>query len=81
MSFTTKSLIVSAAVALAMAATLTLRSKESPAQHPQLTPAQLADMAQQRPAKPEPPRVSAPVNDPSDLPPPPDDDPEDGNGS
>jgi len=80
MSFTTKSLIVSVAVALVMAATLTLRSKQSPAQHPQLTPAQLAEM-KPAPSKPEASRQSAPVNDPSDLPPPPDDEIEDGNGS
>jgi hypothetical protein len=80
MSFTTKSLIVSVAVALLMAATLTLRSKQSPAQHPQLTPAQLAEM-KQSPSKPEASKQSAPVNDPSDLPPPPDDEIEDGNGS
>jgi hypothetical protein len=82
MSFTTKSLIVSVAAVLVMAATLTLRGKESPASvHAQLTPAQLAELRPPPPAKPEQPRVSAPVNDPSDLPPPPDDDPEDGNGS
>ena len=81
MSFTTKSLIVSTAVALVMAATLTLRSKESPAQHPQLTAAQLAEVRPPAPSKPEPPKVSAPVNDPSDLPPPPDEEIEDGNGS
>jgi hypothetical protein len=81
MSFTTKSLIVSVAVALVMAVTLTLRSKQSPAQHPQLTPAQLAEVKPPPPSKPEASKQSAPVNDPSDLPPPPEDEIEDGNGS
>ena len=81
MSFTTKTLIASTAVALILAATLTLRSRETRADHPQLTPAQLAEVSPAKPSMPEPTRVSPPANDPSDLPPPPDDDPEDGNGS
>jgi hypothetical protein len=81
MSFTTKTLIASTAVALILAATLTLRSRETHAQHPQLTPAQLAEVSKVMPSTPEPPKASQPTNDPSDLPPPPDDDPEDGNGS
>ena len=69
-------------VAIVIAGTIALRTRPSPSPAGRLTPAQLSEMT---PApKPEPPRAISPkVNDPSDLPPPPDDEPEveDGNGS
>jgi hypothetical protein len=80
MSPIAKSLLASLAIALVVAGTISLRGRSAPAaEHPRLTREQLAEIKPQ--SKPEPPKVSAPVNDPSDLPPPPDDDPEDGNGS
>jgi hypothetical protein len=82
MSPVAKSLIASLAIALVVAGTLALRGRSSPEARPQLTPAQLAEIAP--PLKSEPPAVKPrPVNDAKDLPPPPDDEPEieDGNGS
>ena len=81
MSPVSKSLVASLAIALVVAGTLALRGRSVPEPRPQLTSAQLAEIA---PTRPEPARMSPrPVNDPSDLPPPPDDEPdlEDGNGS
>lgn len=82
MSPLAKSLFATLSVAVVVAATLSLRGKPAPAPHAQLTQAQLAEMAPPAAASPAP-RMSAPVNDPADLPPPPADEPdlEDGNGS
>ena len=77
-----KVIFATLSVALVVAATLSLRAKSAPAgSPPALTQQQLAELAP--PSKPQPPpaKMTAPVNDPSDLPAPPDDDPEDGNGS
>jgi hypothetical protein len=82
MSPLSKSLLAVLGVSAVVAGTLSLRGGSAPAPRPQLTASQLAEL--QPPAKPEPPKATAkPVNDPSDLPPPPDDEPdlEDGNGS
>ena len=82
MSPLAKSLFATLSVALVIAATLSLRGKSAPAPPPQLTQTQLAEMSPAAaPAAPS--RMTAPVNDPSDLPPPPEDEPdlEDGNGS
>lgn len=83
MSPLAKSLFAALSVAVVIAATLSLRGKSAPASHPQLTQAQLAEVAPAPAAPPAPPRMTAPVNDPSNLPPPPADEPdlEDGNGS
>ena len=80
MSPVSKSILAALAIALVIAGTLALRGPSSPAVAAQLTPKQLAEMVP--PQKPQPPKLATrPVNDPADLPPPPDDDPEDGNGS
>ena len=83
MSPLAKSLFGSLSVAVVIAATLSLRGKSAPAAHPQLTQAQRAEIPAPAAAQPAPPRLTAPVNDPADLPPPPDDEPdlEDGSGS
>ena len=82
MSPLAKSLFATLSVAVVVAATLSLRGKPAPAPPAHLTQAQLAAMAPPAAASPAP-RMSAPVNDPADLPPPPADEPdlEDGNGS
>ena len=81
MSPLAKSLFAALSVAVVMAATLSLRGKSAPASRPQLTQAQRAEVP--APPQPAPPRMTEPVNDPADLPPPPDDEPdlEDGSGS
>ena len=82
MSPLAKSLFAAFSVAIVVAATVSLRGKSAPAARPQLTQAQLLEVSPSA-APPAQPRLTAPGNDPSDLPPPPDDEPdlEDGNGS
>jgi hypothetical protein len=77
-----KSIFVALSVAALIGGTLALRGKSAAAPAATLTPAQLTEL---KPSpRPEPERMAPhPVNDPSDLPPPPEDEPEveDGNGS
>ena len=82
MSPIAKSLFAAFSVAIAVAAAVSLSGKSAPAARPQLTQAQLLEVSPSA-APPAQPRMTAPVNDSSDLPPPPNDEPdlEDGNGS
>jgi hypothetical protein len=83
MSPVSKSVLAALGIAAIVGGTLMLRSDPQPKPRPQLTPSQLAELGPQQPVKPEPPKVTAPKSDPSDLPPPPEEEPEieDGNGS
>lgn len=78
-----KWIFISLSVAMLVGATLALRNgTSSPSPAPTLTPSQLAEL-KPSPA-PEPPKATLkPVNDPSNLPPPPEEEPEveDGSGS
>ena len=67
-------------IAVVIGATLALRMKpDAPVVHAQLTPAQVAEIKPQ--PRPESPKVTPPVERDQDLPPPPEEDLEDGSGS
>ena len=75
-----KSVLAAIGIAAVVGGTLALRMKpDASASHVQLTSAQVAEIKPQ--PKSEPPKVSAPVDGDRDLPPPPDEDLEDGSGS